>query len=101
MLNEILKSDKQIPYAYSIDTGIFINENNIDSIIEIETMKALNKLKLINNFIEEIKIIEAIKNQYKIGEKYLLIEYAYLNKENCLDAIKDIESKQGFYKWFL
>lgn len=100
MLNEILKSEKTIPVAYSIDTGIVINENNIESILEIEILKALNKLKLINNCIEEIKIIDAIKNHYKIGKKYLLIEYAYLNKENCLDSINDIESKQGFYKWF-
>jgi hypothetical protein len=98
---EIINGDKTIPIAFYSKTGITINENNINAIIDVEIKKAKDKISLIGDIYNFDNIFDKIKKQYIIGEPYLILEYAYLNKENIDKGITIIETSDNFYKWLL
>lgn len=104
LYKEIMSTDKTYSVPFHSRSGIIINENNIDYIIEIELKKAKSKIvnltdvAYIFNNIEE-KIITQYKNS--INKPYLILEFAYLNKMNVDDAIKNIESSTNFHEWLV
>jgi hypothetical protein len=98
---EIINSDKTIPVAFFSKTGITINENNINAIIDVEIKKAKDKISLIGDMYNFDNIFDKIKNQYVIGEPYLILEYAYFNKENIDKGVSIIETSDNFYNWLI
>lgn len=104
LAEEIMNSDKTFSVPFHSKTGITVTENNIDFIIEIELKKAKEKVSSINDNIFifeniEEKIIERYKSM--LNKPYLVIEYAYLNKENLEDGVKTVETFERFYEWLV
>ena len=97
-------SETPIPVPYYLNTGITINDSNIEAILHVELLSAKEKYKLIENktnqpFYEfEKKIKTDLYN--KIGEPYRKLYYAYLDK-NSIDQISEIESNNSFYQWLV
>lgn len=101
---EILNTDKTFTVPFHTKSGITITENNIDYIIEIELKKAKDKVALIgdNAYIFE-NIEEKIIAQYRnnINKPYLILEFAYFNKNNVDNGIDVIETSENFYEWLV
>ena len=100
---EIIKSNKTLPVAFYTNTGLIINDNNIEYIIDIELKKAKEKVKIINEKGLFDNIEQKIKKDIlsKINEPYLILEYVYFNKENIEEGIVDIEKSENFYRWII
>lgn len=100
---EIIKSDKTLPVPFYTNTGLIITENNIEYIIDIELKKAKDKVSIINEKGLFDNIEQKIKKNFlnKINEPYLILEYAYFNKENIEEGIVDIENSDNFYRWII
>ena len=100
---EVISDNKTLPIAYYLDSGIIISETNVDYIIEIEIMKIKEKIKIVGRQPQFDNLENVIKKMYKekIGSEYLIIEYAYLNKENIDIAYPIIEASENFYGWIL
>ena len=98
---EIISSEKTLPIPYYINTGIIINEINVKFIIEIEIKKIKEKINIIGDKFKFKNYEDIINDLYnsKMNQYYLLIEYAYINKDNIDMAIKTIEESDNFYEW--
>lgn len=101
---EIINSDKTLPIPFYTKTGIIINENNIDFIIEVELKKAEEKMKLVKDNVSIFENIEdKISSHYKsnMNKPYLILEFAYFNKQNIEEGIEIIEKSDNFYQWII
>jgi hypothetical protein len=101
---EIITTDKTLPVPFYTKTGITINENNMDYIIEVEIVRAKQKIQEINDkafILENIesKIIDQYRNS--LNKPYLILEFAYFNKGNVEEGIKVIENSDNFYQWLV
>ncbi len=103
-LISLSESEKPIPVPYYLNTGIIINETNIEDILYVELLSAKEKYKTIEDkttltfYDFEKKIKTSLYN--KIGEEYRKLHYAYVDK-NCLAQVKEIENGSDFYQWLV
>ncbi len=106
LYKEIIKSDKFLSVPFYSNSGIIISEDNIQYIIDIEIIKATKNFNLINDVENNINI-DSIKEKIiyfynsNIGNPYLILEFAYFNKDNVDSGVLDIENSDGFYEWLI
>ncbi len=109
LYKEIQSSEKTYTVPFYSNTGITVTSDNVYDIIELEISKSKNKMNVLDAQIKEQmglnmdKISEIISNRYmsQINHPYLIIEYAYLNKDNVDAGSTTIEQTANFYKWLV
>lgn len=95
---------KTYPIPYYSDTGLFLSDDIFDDFLEKEVQSYLKKYKGIIEKSPDFKMdnlrerVEKHVRSFK-GKNYLIVEYAYVDKNTIDDAIQETESRNDFVKW--
>lgn len=102
---EIKNSDKTFTLSFYTNTNIIINKDNLEFIIDVELNKLKEKINLVKEIyiVNENEMVNKIKDFYnsQINKPYLILEYAYFNKDNVDDGYLTIENSENFHEWLV